>query len=133
MKQTVKLTFRTVLLICILAFSVVSCSSNTNSDAVAKPTKQELTDHFVSLAQGEDGNSSLIPKETLEKVYGCLFDESYDKLSAETLVAMKEVKEFDGSAQYPVDLNAEEKKIFDDASATCEEKFKDDPSLNFDS
>ena len=106
----------------------LGCSSGASEEA--KPSKQALTDHFVELAQKEGGLSGLVPEKTLQKVYGCLFDEAYDELSPETLNGMLKVEKFDQEAQYPFDLKNDEKKIFDKASSICEEKFKDDPDLN---
>ena len=94
----------------------LGCSSGASEEA--KPSKQALTDH------------GLVPEKTLQKVYGCLFDEAYDELSPETLNGMLKVEKFDQEAQYPFDLKNDEKKIFDKASSICEEKFKDDPDLN---
>jgi len=123
------LVFKSLLVISLVALVAVGCSSSSSSSS--KPSKQELTDHFVALAQDEGGLSTLVPKKTLEKVYGCLFDEAYDDLSPETLNGMLKVEKFDQEADFPFDLKNDEKKIFDKASATCEEKFKDDPDLDF--
>ncbi len=119
--------FKIISVVTLLAIVVMGCSSDKSQ---ARPTKDELVTHLVQLAKSQDGLGDLVPEETLNEVYSCLVGEIYDEMSTETLIGIKEVKEFDSTSEYPFDFKGEEKEVFNRATGTCEEKFRDDPSLN---
>lgn len=102
----------------------VSCGSSNS-----KPSKKELTDHLVELVLDEGDLGGYIPKDVLEKMYGCIVDEIYDDLSDEHLKEMAGVKKIDENSQYPIKLSKEEEKSFDDAIKNCGEKYSGELGL----
>lgn len=102
----------------------VACGSSES-----KPSKEAITDHLVELVLDQGDLGGFVPKETLTKIYGCLIDEIYDDVSDETLKNMLEIKKINEKSEYPVELSSKEKKVFDDASDTCDKKFGDELGL----
>ncbi len=100
----------TLLMVPALAVALAACGGSE------KPSKDDVKAGLTQAMENELGTgSSAEEQEAANELLGCLVDETYDKVSAETLQALADGKD-------PESISEEDNKHFEDALGTCMEK-----------
>lgn len=105
----------TLLMVPALAVALAACGGSD------KPSKEEVTKGMTKTVQDELGAQTTgLTDEQMNQLISCMVDETYDKVSTETLRALADGKEPTASS------DSDDAKAFNDATTTCSQKMIED-------
>ncbi|NNG40114.1 hypothetical protein HJ588_12655 [Flexivirga sp. ID2601S] len=91
----------------------IALSACGGSGGGSKPSKDEVKAGYVKAIKKEGGSmASSVPDATFNKLADCIFDKSYDKVSAKTLNAIK-------SGNTSEKIDSKDEKTLTDATDSC--------------
>lgn len=84
-----------------------------------KPSQADVEAGYIKALKNVGGSDAAkIPDSLYQKMAGCIFDKTYDKLSNDTLNKMK-----DGNATEKTKIKSSDQSKLESASNTCSKKY----------